>query len=613
MSHIASKGHNFATGTAAAPVSQNDVSTGLPEWNLEDLYPGQDSAEFEADLSWLESECSRTAEAFRGRVSTLDAAELLQAIEKLEAIEVKIARISSFAELRSAEDTSDPQRGKFLGDCEERLAGLYSLLVFFGLEINGIDDERYEELLSMSTDLQRYRPLLDQLRKMRPHQLSTELEQYIVDRSVVSRTAWTRLFDETLAGMRFRFEGAEYTLEQALDMLRSHNRPLRKKSAAALARSFKKHLPVFTLITNTLAKEKAINDRWRRFPTPQASRHLANDVEAEVVEALKVAVTESYERISHRYFELKAQWLGLKRLEFWDRSAPLPFESQTRIGWNQARDTVLSAFGGFSPEMADIASRFFSNNWIDAPMKPGKISGAFSASTSTEVHPYILLNYAGRPRDVMVLAHELGHGVHQFLASSQGELLSQTPLTLAETASVFGEMLTFRELLKSTQTRHERLALLANKAEDMIDTVIRQIAFYEFESRLHERRSEGELTSDDIGAIWMQVQGESLGPAMNLAANYKTYWSYIPHFIHQPFYVYSYAFGHGLVHALYAEYESGQEGFQERYLDLLKAGGSRNYRDLLAPFGLDATIPSFWQKGLDFMETLIGELEETMT
>ena len=578
-----------------------------------DLYPGQDSSELEADLSWLDSECNTTAEAYQGRVSTLGAEELLQAITKFEAIEARITRISSFAQLRSAEDTSDPQRGKFLGDCEERLTGLYSRLVFFGLEINEIDDERYEELLSTSTGLERYRPLLDQLRKMRPHQLSTELEQYIVDRSVVSRTAWTRLFDETLAGMRFRFEGAEYTLEQALDVLHSHSRPLRKKSAAALARSFKKHLPMLTLITNTLAKEKAIDDSWRGFPTPQASRHLANDVEAEVVEALKVAVTGSYERISHRYYELKAGWLGLKRLEFWDRNAPLPFESQTRIGWNKARETVLSAFGGFSPEMADIASRFFSNNWIDAPMRPGKMSGAFSASTSTEVHPYILLNYAGRPRDVMVLAHELGHGVHQFLASSQGELLSRTPLTIAETASVFGEMLTFRELLKSAETRHERLALLANKAEDMINTVIRQIAFYEFESRLHDRRAEGELTSDDIGAIWMQVQGDSLGPAMHLAASYRTYWSYVPHFVHQPFYVYSYAFGHGLVHALYAEYEGGQVGFQENYLELLRAGGSRNYRDLLAPFGLDATIPSFWQKGLDFMETLIDELEETMT
>ena len=372
---------------------------------------------------------------------------------------------------------------------------------------------------------------------------------------------------------------------------------------------FKAELPLFARITNTLAKEKEIEDRWRKLPTPQTGRHLSNDVEPEVVEALRDAVVAAYPRLSHRYYALKARWLGLDKLQVWDRNAPLPQEDDRKIGWDEARATVLGAYAGFDPRMAELAAPFFERGWIDAPVKPGKAPGAFAHPTVTEVHPYVLLNYLGKSRDVMTLAHELGHGVHQRLAAGQGELLASTPLTLAETASVFGEMLTFRRLLEAAPDAGRRKVLLASKVEDMINTVVRQIAFYDFESKLHAARREGELTPDDINALWMSVQTESLGPAFEFMPGYETFWSYIPHFIHSPFYVYAYAFGDGLVNALYAVYEQGEPGFQDRYFEMLEAGGSKHHKELLAPFGLDATDPAFWDKGLGLIAAMIDELE----
>jgi oligoendopeptidase F len=328
------------------------------------------------------------------------------------------------------------------------------------------------------------------------------------------------------------------------------------------------------------------------------------------VDALREAVQAAYPRLSHRYYALKAKWLGLDKLEYWDRNAPLPQADERTIPWEEARATVLEAYAGFSPRMAELAEPFFDKGWIDAPIRPGKAPGAFSHPGVSDVHPFVMLNYQGKKRDVMTLAHELGHGVHQRLAAAQGELLSRTPLTLAETASVFGEMLTFRKLLRQEENPKRKKALLAAKVEDMINTVVRQIAFYEFERRIHAARREGELTSDDIGRIWMEVQGESLGPAINLGEGYEYFWAYVPHFIHAPFYVYAYAFGDGLVNALYAVYEQGAEGFDEKYFAMLEAGGTKHHKELLAPFGLDASDPAFWDKGLSLIERFIGELEQ---
>ena len=534
---------------------------------------------------------------------------MLGAIQRYERIQTVAGRVMSFAGLRYYQNTTDPIRAKFFGDQQTAITDLSSPLVFFSLELNRVEDHHLDTLLADSPALARYKPILDRIRAMKPYQLSDELEKFLHDQSVVGTAAWNRLFDETMAGLEFTVGGEPLNLEATLNLLSDQDRGRRQAGAEALATVFRAKLPLFARVTNTLTKEKEIEDRWRKLPTPQFSRHLANDVEPEVVEALRNAVVAAYPRLSHRYYALKARWMGLDKLEVWDRNAPLPRDDDREIPWTEARATVLEAYAGFDPRMAAIAEPFFDKGWIDAPVKPGKAPGAFAHSTVTEVHPYVLLNYLGKQRDVMTLAHELGHGVHQVLAAGQGELLSATPLTLAETASVFGEMLTFRKLLDAAPDAKARKILLASKVEDMINTVVRQIAFYDFECKLHAARRQGELTPDDINALWMSVQAESLGPVFNFMDGYETFWTYIPHFIHSPFYVYAYAFGDGLVNALYAVYQEGDPGFAEKYFEMLKAGGSKHHKALLAPFGLDATDPGFWDKGLGLIAAMIDELE----
>ncbi len=581
----------------------------LPEWDLSDLYAGPDAPEIGRDTDWLKGECLAFAAAYEGKLAGLDAAGLLAAIRRWERIQTVSGRLMSYAGLRYYQNTTDAVRAKFFGDMQGELTDLSTPLVFFTLELNRVDDARLDGLLAADAALGRYRPVLERIRKMKPYQLSDELEKFLHDQSVVGAAAWNRLFDETMAGLEFEVGGETLSLEATLNLLSDQDRAKRQAGAEALAAVFKGKLPLFARITNTLAKEKDIEDRWRKLPTPQTGRHLSNDVEPEVVQALRDAVVAAYPRLSHRYYALKAKWLGLEKLQVWDRNAPLPQEEDRKIGWDEARATVLGAYAGFDRRMAELAEPFFDRGWIDAPVKPGKAPGAFAHPTVTEVHPYVLLNYLGKSRDVMTLAHELGHGVHQRLAAAQGELLSSTPLTLAETASVFGEMLTFRRLLDGAPDAATRKILLASKVEDMINTVVRQIAFYDFECRLHAARKQGELTPDDINALWMAVQSESLGPVFEFMPGYETFWTYIPHFIHSPFYVYAYAFGDGLVNALYAVYREGEPGFQDRYFAMLEAGGSKHHKELLAPFGLDATDPGFWDKGLGLIASMIDELE----
>jgi oligoendopeptidase F len=492
---------------------------------------------------------------------------------------------------------------------QDKLTEYTTKLVFYGLEFNRLDEEVLSNLLSQNIALARYKPVFDRMRAMKPYQLSDEMEKFLHDQSVVGAAAWNRLFDETVAGLVFTIDGEDLPLEAAANKLSEQDRGTREAAAREIARVLRANTGLFARVHNTLAKEKEIEDRWRKMPTPQTGRHLSNHVEAEVVEALRNAVVAAYPKLSHRYYALKAKWLGLETMQVWDRNAPLPIEDDKLVDWGTAQEMVLSAYAEFSPEMAEIAKPFFTQGWIDAAVKPGKAPGAFAHPTVTTVHPYVMLNYMGKPRDVMTLAHELGHGVHQVLAAQQGELLSSTPLTLAETASVFGEMLTFRKLLAAAKTPQERKVLLAGKVEDMINTVVRQIAFYDFECKLHAARAEGELTPDQINAIWMSVQGESLGPVFEFMDGYETFWSYIPHFVHSPFYVYAYAFGDGLVNALYAVYEEGDPQFQAKYFDMLRAGGSKHHTELLAPFGLDASDPKFWDKGLSMISAMIDELE----
>ncbi|OJY33484.1 MAG: oligoendopeptidase F [Rhodobacterales bacterium 65-51] len=583
----------------------------LPEWDLTDLYPAPDAPEVARDMAWLEKACADFAAAYEGKLADLDAAGLLACVQEYEAIDVIAGRLMSYAGLRYYQNTMDSERAKFMADAQDRVTTFTTPLVFFSLEFNRLEDTALDRLLAANADLARYKPVFDRMRAMRPHQLSDELERFLHDESVVGASAWNKLFDETMAGLMFKVAGEEeeLNLEATLNLLTDTDRAKREAAARSLAEVFDRHIKLFARVHNTLAKEKEIHDRWRKMPSPQHGRHLSNHVEPEVVQALRDAVVAAYPKLSHRYYALKAKWLGLDRLQVWDRNAPLPIEQPKTVDWDTARKTVSDAYAAFSPRLAELAEPFFTQGWIDAGVKPGKAPGAFAHPTVTTVHPYVMLNYLGKPRDVMTLAHELGHGVHQRLAAAQGELLSSTPLTLAETASVFGEMLTFRKLLDGARTPAERKTLLAGKVEDMINTVVRQIAFYDFECKLHAARAEGELTPDDINALWMSVQAESLGPAFDFMDGYETFWAYIPHFVHSPFYVYAYAFGDGLVNALYAAYADGLPEFQEKYFDLLKAGGSKHHKELLAPFGLDLSDPGFWQKGLDMIAGFIDELE----
>jgi oligoendopeptidase F len=585
----------------------------LPEWNLSDLYPGLDAEETRADLERAASDSAGFEAQYKGKLADLAAgldggSALAEAIRRFEIIEELLGRLISYASLVYAGDTTDPLRSKFYGDVQEHLTGASLHLVFFALELNRIDDAVLERAMAHPA-LAHYRPWLEDIRKDKPYQLDDRLEQLFQEKSTTSYSAWNRLFDETIANLRFEIGGERLAIEPTLNLLQDRDGAKREAAAHALAATFKTNLRLFALVTNTLAKDKDISDRWRGFQDIADARHLSNRVEREVVDALAAAVRRAYPRLSHRYYRLKARWFGVDRLAHWDRNAPLPDVPMRTIGWAEAQDTVLSAYGAFSPDMAGIAARFFKDRWIDAPVRPGKAPGAFAHPTVPSAHPYVLLNYQGKPRDVMTLAHELGHGVHQVLAAPQGALMAPTPLTLAETASVFGEMLTFKALLARTSDARQRKAMLAAKVEDMLNTVVRQIAFYSFERSLHEERKKGELTPDRICELWMAVQGESLGPAIDLRPGYETFWVYVPHFVHSPFYVYAYAFGDCLVNSLYGVYERASDGFAQRYLAMLSAGGTKHHAELLAPFGLDARNPAFWDEGLAVIERMIVELE----
>jgi oligoendopeptidase F len=598
---------------ASTPSSASGDLGALPQWRLDDLYEGMDSPRFAADLERAQQEAKQFSLAYRGKLAALadsgrGGERLAEAVRTYEALQDLIGRVMSYASLLYASDTSDPARAKFYGDAHERVTALLGDLLFFELELNRIDDATLQASMAAPA-LGHYRPWLEDLRKEKPHQLADDLEQLFLEKSVSGVAAWNRLFDDTMSALRFDFEGESLTLEPLLGKLQDPDRKKREAAANALAATLGANVRLFALVTSTLAKDKEISDRWRKFEDVADSRHLANRVEREVVEALVAAVTDSYPRLSHRYYALKARWFGQERLDHWDRNAPLPDAPARVYRWEAARNTVLDAYNGFSPRMADIARRFFDEGWIDAPVRPGKAPGAFAHPTTPSSHPYVLVNYLGKPRDVTTLAHELGHGVHQVLAGVNGALMAPTPLTLAETASVFGEMLTFRSMLAATTDPAERKSMLAAKVEDMLNTVVRQIAFYKFERLVHLERRSGELTAERIGQLWMSVQAESLGPAIALKEGYETYWAYIGHFIHSPFYVYAYAFGDCLVNSLYGVYERSREGFAERYLEMLSAGGSKSYSELLAPFGLDARDPAFWSIGLSVIERMIGELE----
>jgi len=580
----------------------------LPAWNLADLYSGPESADLQADLDGAAKQAKAFHQRYAGQLANLDGAALGGAIAAYEAIQETLGRIMSFAQLVYSGNMSDPQVSQFFQSMQERSTVISTDLVFFTLEMNHLEEGALKQQLA-APELARYEPWLRDLRAMRPHQLSDEIERLLHEQYPSGRAAWTRLFDETMAGLRFPFKDKQLTSAEILNRMTDRDPAARREAAKSLGKTLGDNTRVFGLITNTLIKDKEVDDKWRNFPRPVSARNLANFVEDEVVDALVGSVHTAYPRLAHRYYALKAKWFGGETLAYWDRNAPLPDDDDRVIPWSDARRLVLDAYADFSPALAAIGKKFFDHSWIDAPVRPGKAPGAFAHPTVPSAHPYLLLNYQGRTRDVMTLAHELGHGVHQVLAGPQGHLMSSTPLTLAETASVFGEMLTFQAMLRAERDPKRRKVMLASKVEDMLNTVVRQIAMHEFETRVHDERRRGELLSERIGEIWLETQRASLGPAIAFDDEYRNFWTYIPHFVHVPFYVYAYAFGDCLVNSLYAVYEGAEAGFAEKYLEMLRAGGTKRHKELLAPFGLDASDPAFWQRGLQLVESFIGELE----
>ncbi|MEM7442050.1 MAG: M3 family oligoendopeptidase [Pseudomonadota bacterium] len=587
----------------------DSASNDLPVWELGHLYDGPDSAGLKADLSDAETRAKAFEKRHKGHLGKLTGDELAEAIAEYEAINEILSRLMSFSYLTYAEDMSKGESGRFLQTMQEQVTEISSPLLFFPLELNGLEDLHLDALCD-APSLAQYRPWLRDVRQFRDHQLSDDLERLLHEKQVAGSSAWTRLFDETMAYLRFPISGQDMGSAEALNCLTSADPALRKEAATVIGTVLTENIRLFAHITNTLAKDKQIEDDWRRYAQPWSARNLGNQVEDEVVDALTDSVRASYPRLSHRYYAMKARWFGGDTLDYWDRNAPLPNQPEQSIPWADAQDMVLTAYRAFSPALADVGARFFAERWIDAPVRPGKSPGAFSHPTVPSAHPYILMNYQGKTRDVMTLAHELGHGVHQVLAADQGYLMASTPLTLAETASVFGEMLTFQTLLSNETDPARRKALLAGKVEDMLNTVVRQNAFYLFERAVHTERQKGELSSERLGEIWMEVQRESLGPALVYDDNYSAYWSYIPHFVHSPFYVYAYVFGDCLVNSLYGVFQQAEAGFADRYLDMLRAGGTLRHKELLSPFGLDATDPGFWQRGLSVIEALVDELEQ---
>jgi oligoendopeptidase F len=589
-------------------------SNALPNWDLTDLYPAPDAPQVEKDFKKAEKKTNEFVKNYGKAFPKISGAKLAQALKDYEVLQDILGKLSSYADLLYSGDMGDAANAQFYQNTKERLNDITTELLFFTLAINRLGDKEFKAKLKTSKELRHYEPWLRDVRSFKPHQLSDELEQLLHEKHITS-AAWSRLFDESIARMRFKVGKDTLTSAEALDLLSHPDGKKRQAAAQAIGAEFEKHKDHYALITNTLAKDKAIEDDWRGFEQPISSRNLSNQVEDEVVDALLTAVRARYKDLAHRYYRWKAKQFGQKSLDYWDRNAPLPGGDEQKYGWNEAKSLVLEAYAAFSPTLAKVGQQFFDKNWIDAPTRPGKSPGAFAHPTVPSAHPYLLLNFQGKTRDVMTLAHELGHGVHQVLSAEQGALMADTPLTLAETASVFGEMLTFQEILRREKKAERRTRLIASKVEDMLNTVVRQIAFCTFELRVHAARRAGELTAAQIGEIWMDVQKESLGPAIKFQPEYNHYWMYIPHFIHSPFYVYAYAFGDCLVNSLYAEYSKavGQgakqgQAFEAKYIEMLKAGGTLRHKQLLKPFGLNAAKPDFWDQGLDVIASYIGQL-----
>jgi oligoendopeptidase F len=585
----------------------------LPEWNLADLYSGRDDPKIEADLATAKAANDELVK-LKGRFVALRAdprhlGEVLDhGIGLYETATNGLWAVGAYAALSASTARDDAGWAKFEADLRARSSQVAAESLFFTLELNQLEDNEIEMAFKAHPPAARWRPWMRRVRLSRPHELSPDLERMVIDRGPAVAN-WTRLFDETLARLVAKVGRENLTLPEALNRLSDPDAARRKQAAQGLAKALEERTPVLALSLNTLAFEKQVEDRWRKYPTPAASRHIANEVDADAVEALEEAVVEAYPSVSHRYYALKAKVMGRKTLDYWDRNAPLDTAQPRTYGWDEAKGMVLESFSDLAPKFAETAKTFFTNPWIDARPRAGKQSGAYSHPVTADRHPYVFMNYMGERRDVLTLAHELGHAVHQTLCAPLGTLLADTPLTLAETASIFGEGLVFERLLAGA-SKQERMGLLAGKIEDGLNTVVRQIAFHRFETQFHDARAEGELSPDDISALWLDVMAESLGPAVKLNPGYEHYWAYVSHFVHAPFYVYAYAFGDLLVRGLMEKRREDPAAFAPLYEDLLAAGGTRTYVEALKPFGLNPREKAFWAAGMSQLERLVDEFDE---
>ena len=581
-----------------------------PNWDLSDFYSSIKDKKIAVDLKEIAKETDKFAQNFTGNISKLSAVKLADAIKSYEKISEQIGKIGSYSYLIYASNLSRPENISFFQNISESLNEIQSKLIFFCLEINKINQSNLDKLLK-NAQLKYYQPFIRDVRAFKKYQLSNDLEKLSIEKGVTGRNAFIRLFDETISNLKFSYRKKTLNSQEIFDLLSNKDEKIRKDAAKAIGKTFKENAKIFAFITNILAKDKAVDDSWRGFESPISSRNLSNFIEDETVDLLCKQVRKNYKNISHRYYKIKAKILGKKSLNHWDRNAPLNAKENKITSFEDAKNLVLDAYNEFSPEMKKIGAKFFEKNWIDAKVTTGKDSGAFSHPTVPCVHPYILMNYQGKTRDIMTLAHELGHGVHQCLAKDCGHLMADTPLTLAETASVFGEQLTFQKILKNEKNPEKKKLIIANKVEDMINTVVRQIAFLEFEKQVHDARKKGEISLENLCKFWMKVQKDSLGEIFNFDEEYGYFWCYIPHFIHSPFYVYAYAFGDCLVNSLYGIYKSGKiENFEEKYLEMLKAGGTKHHKEMLEPFGISINNPKFWQSGLDVISDYIDQLEK---
>jgi oligoendopeptidase F len=586
------------------------LRTGAEEihWDLSDLYGGDVKRAIEADLSQAQELATGFEDSYRGKVAELDARAMADALRRLEEIQQILGRAASYAFLDFSIDVVDPERGALMQKVQESITQTATQLIFFSLEWLAVPDET-SAAVGQSPELDTYRHYLEAARRYRPYVLSEGEERVLSEKSVTARSAWDRLFEEVTTAVRVQLAGEEVSLDQALAKLQSGDPEERRVTAEAITDALRGGLPVRKFILNTILADKSIDDRLRSYPHWVAERNLANEASDESVDALIGAVTSRYD-IPQRYYALKKKLLGLDTFYDWDRYAPLG-GSEPQVSWEEARDIVLDAYGSFSPRMRDLGAEFFDNNWIDAALGPNKRGGAYAHGVTPPLHPYVFMNFTGQRRDVLVLAHELGHGVHMSLSRAQSYLNFETPLTTAETASIFGETVTFSRLLESERDPQRRLNLMVGRIDDAIASIFRQVAMNRFEDAIHnQRREAGELSEDDFNAAWLRTQRDMLGPSVDVTESYGTWWSYIPHFIGAPGYVYAYAFGNLLALAIYQRSLEEGPGFAPKYFDLLAAGGSDSPETLTSKLGADLGDSTFWQGGLDQISALVDEAED---